>query len=551
MYEVLVVLVYEVLGIAYVALSWWELESSDDPATSVCWCLLQNGIPRCVCNPLVLPCGHTYCSSCIRRLHHHTLECPGCRTSHKSLNIKQLPVNYALMSLAVTTDMISGYANGRLGRVFVVEVVALGSFRILVGVVMQSRVLFRCESLKVESLARLLPGCESLACLFPLARGCEASPVSYQGRCEEHGDAIRFWCVDCQSEGCGVCMFSMHPKTNHEVKNMHEMVDAKKRIMKDDVKNLIQSVNSAMEEALFFYKRLGAKMLRILKKSCHLHQLVKQVEITSKKIDTVTGMCSLTALLEEFDKIREIATGKFDNLHKEIYTRATDDEDHDNLQAARVISAVTQPLDMHVGKCGGGDSHLMWKDDRLLLCTVCCSTRRQLVQLLAVERLLACDELQVFLEFSVDQVNLGRVYIKLWGHLRRAQHFLALCLGTLGPSFSGTKLLEITSRGSRNESVTAGAYRAPNGSISSKSLMNGLEWDGVYAGERRAGLVVASSGGKVHYDSQFGICTSANASGRVRCPFGEVVSGLDVVRESASYIPINQVGISGCGLVLQ
>ncbi|XP_042232989.1 peptidyl-prolyl cis-trans isomerase E-like [Homarus americanus] len=171
---------------------------------------------------------------------------------------------------------------------------------------------------------------------------------------------------------------------------------------------------------------------------------------------------------------------------------------------------------------------------------------------MAVERLLACDGLQVFLEFSVGQVNLGRVHIKLWGHLRRAQHFLALCLGTLGPSFLGTTLLEITSRGCRNESVTAGAYRAPNGSISAESLMNGVGWwDGVYSEERRAGLVVASSGGKVHYASHFGICTSANASGLVRYPFGEVVSGLDVVRESASYIPINQVEISGCGLVLQ
>lgn len=158
---------------------------------------------------------------------------------------------------------------------------------------------------------------------------------------------------------------------------------------------------------------------------------------------------------------------------------------------------------------------------------------------------------EVFLELSVGQMVLGRVYIQLWSHLRRAQHFLALCLGTLGPSFLGAKLLEVTSRDKPEESVTCGDYMTPHGILTAEAMMTGLEWDGEYGRARREGLVVASSGGDPGLDARFGISTSSRAGGRVRCPFGQVVSGLEVVRKTLEYHPVSQVSVSGCGLVLK
>jgi len=49
----------------------------------------------------------------------------------------------------------------------------------------------------------------------------------------------------------------------------------------------------------------------------------------------------------------------------------------------------------------------------------------------------------VFLELTVGTDRPLRVYIKLWGHLRRAHNFLSLCLGEQGAALLNTKLLQV------------------------------------------------------------------------------------------------------------
>lgn len=158
----------------------------------------------------------------------------------------------------------------------------------------------------------------------------------------------------------------------------------------------------------------------------------------------------------------------------------------------------------------------------------------------------------VFLDLmTVGNHALGRVVIQLWSHLRRAQHFMGLCLGRWGASFKGSNFSRIHET-QFCRFLVGGSYKTGDGKgYSTAGLMDGLEWDGEHARDDRQGQIVSFGGGHDHLDSVFGICVAEKtAGGRSRCPFGEVVSGLDVVQKAATFVPSNQVIIAQCGVIL-
>lgn len=158
---------------------------------------------------------------------------------------------------------------------------------------------------------------------------------------------------------------------------------------------------------------------------------------------------------------------------------------------------------------------------------------------------------EVFLELSVGAMPLGIVYIKLWGHLRRAQNFMLLCLGTLGPSFVGSHLLSVTMPGSPSEAVGAGMYRDARGEMTAMPLLTGLEWGGEYQVQETRGLLVASCEGRPETDSLYSIITGSGSQDAVYpCKFGWVSSGMEYLTEAVHYDPVEQVKVTQCGLVL-
>lgn len=158
----------------------------------------------------------------------------------------------------------------------------------------------------------------------------------------------------------------------------------------------------------------------------------------------------------------------------------------------------------------------------------------------------------VFLDLRVvDGQHLGRVVIRLRSHLRRAQHFMALCLGIWGGTYKGSNF----SRLHETQCCTflvGGSYRVENGRCySTTGMMDGLEWDGEYAGDDHEGQIVSFGGGQTQLDSVFGICVREKIpGGRSRCPFGKVVEGLDVVQKAATFLPSTQVIIAKSGAIL-
>lgn len=157
---------------------------------------------------------------------------------------------------------------------------------------------------------------------------------------------------------------------------------------------------------------------------------------------------------------------------------------------------------------------------------------------------------EVFLDVSTDDRLLGRVYIKLWRHLRRAHLFLNLCMGTYGPSYRGSNFHGVAKKGSMGETLAGGRYLTDNGGVSVQSLMAGLEWEGQYMREKMAGLVVAARAGTPEQDALFHICTRDDPGRKFACAFGEVSSGMEVVHAAVALLPSRSVKIIDCGLVL-
>ncbi|KAK4321551.1 hypothetical protein Pmani_007668 [Petrolisthes manimaculis] len=163
------------------------------------------------------------------------------------------------------------------------------------------------------------------------------------------------------------------------------------------------------------------------------------------------------------------------------------------------------------------------------------------------------SECRVFLDLvtNFDRERIGRVTIKVWDHLRRARHFLGLCLGLWGSSYRKSTLLRVQDTEYCKFMVSGGHYDESTGITSTEGLMHNLEWAGEYTGFDRVGQVVAFGGGRAHLDAVFGICLEENVpGGRSRCPFGVVEEGLGVMRKAACFMSASTaVQISDCGII--
>ncbi|CAL4094953.1 unnamed protein product, partial [Meganyctiphanes norvegica] len=144
---------------------------------------------------------------------------------------------------------------------------------------------------------------------------------------------------------------------------------------------------------------------------------------------------------------------------------------------------------------------------------------------------------------------LGRIHIRLRCHSLLAQQFLAICLGTQGPTYVGSNFDRVILKGQPGESLACRRYRTDRRSgeddaeMSDKPIMSNLKTEGKSA--RKAGSVfLCGSAG-------FMICTKDFHEESFSNPLGEVILGLAVVRAAVGKEFVQGVSISGAGLVLQ
>ena len=153
------------------------------------------------------------------------------------------------------------------------------------------------------------------------------------------------------------------------------------------------------------------------------------------------------------------------------------------------------------------------------------------------------------MDIKFKDCQLGRVYLRLWGHLRRSHHFLALCLGSLGPSYKGATFRS-SLRDDAKERICGCVYKGADGSNTTKGLMTDLEWDGDFAGKSAVGRVVGTSGGKSEMEALFSIYTRVKTEAPCYCPFGDVSLGLDVLCKAVECNPASALTVTNCGAVI-
>ncbi|XP_069193755.1 peptidyl-prolyl cis-trans isomerase-like [Procambarus clarkii] len=153
-----------------------------------------------------------------------------------------------------------------------------------------------------------------------------------------------------------------------------------------------------------------------------------------------------------------------------------------------------------------------------------------------------------FLDLGWAGSTRGRVTIRLTPDTPLARQFVLLCTGQRGHTYRNTKLLEVWDKGQPGECVGGGDYGSNDGK-GGAPLLSDLQ--GQYRRSDRAGAVLCWLAPGDPKSAQFTITTRDLQGGKQRVNvFGDVVSGLDVVRAAVNHSNIREVTVVDCGVVL-
>ncbi|XP_037801312.1 uncharacterized protein LOC119596212 [Penaeus monodon] len=487
-------------------------------------------------DPLVLPCGHTLCRACVTSVKNAATEkplsCPICRTCHPFLSIYSLPVNFSLLSLSTT------YLENQVEH------------------------------------------------------------------CAEHGEPLTYWCRHCRTEVCGLCILTGHLRDGHSVVTTATLLEEKKEGFGSDAATVIHEARELHQKTSSHFKTALVRLMCLSVANESLLEMEDTVTTLQEKVQKAKNIDHV--LMHEAHLKELLPTQKITNLLSEtnisesrvpisttreclnvlpmpVTASVMHDPDNDtsnrsgcsapstntnmSLRESFVASGFmeqSQPrtgggtglggLSCRVHMGDGRHAHLAWQDDHLLLYALAAAgpDPQVLIQFSALEGLLESDRPVVFLELSAGGLHLGRVYIRLRGHMRRAQQFLALCLGTLGASFVGSFFSRVNDKGEPGETLVGGKYYCQREKrFVAKGLIDSLEWGGEHGDADKAGYLADYSDGNSKHDTLFGICTSDNLGMDLVIPvFGEVTAGLEVVSAAASHQPVTDVTIIQSGLVI-
>ncbi|XP_069182617.1 uncharacterized protein [Procambarus clarkii] len=146
----------------------------------------------------------------------------------------------------------------------------------------------------------------------------------------------------------------------------------------------------------------------------------------------------------------------------------------------------------------------------------------------------------VFLDIGWAGSARGRIYIRLSADTGLAKQFLLMCTGLRGPTYANTRILGVWNKGTEFEMVGGGDYDCNNGQ-GGTPLLQGLTNCEAYRRPARAGTVRALHGPESTKSAQFSITTRDCANREWYWAFGQVESGLDVLKAVAHHKCIKEV----------
>ncbi|XP_071514144.1 uncharacterized protein [Panulirus ornatus] len=374
-----------------------------------------------------------------------------------------------------------------------------------------------------------------------LAAACKVFPTltpemeNNGNLCAEHEIRLAFWCNSCEAALCGECLYEAHPRPTHTICRIQEVVEQVKeraRVMaeqsnKDTVVCLGRSLSRTLQD------------VSDVQEAAHLLQETGRV---NRLAHAAQDLASITSVFEASKAVNQrVATlsagqGGAGGDVASIYIERT-------LTSRPNILALSD---------SGGLAPVTVEEKGIHIFSLRPTSTAYSVAI-KLNVLMSCvrkDQPLAFLDIKAGERRLGRLYITLEGTMRRAQQFMALCLGSLGPTYRGTRFDGMSERGLPGEFVRGGDYQGRAG-LGGEAVMDNLEWDGQWSKPKAAGQVCGVGGeDQKKFGALFAICLRDNPEDTFRCPFGKVCQGLDVLEVACRHEPFSKVHVADCGVLI-
>ncbi|XP_069176601.1 uncharacterized protein [Procambarus clarkii] len=492
--------------------------------------------------PRNLPCGHTFCSQCIdNAIKNGQLSCPSCRAQHTATAATQFPISYAveafvrkLKNIQLTTEEVVPAKPS--------EGPARGISKTLRSLVQEQK----------NIISSLITSCEEVLSQLGKYRGqlgdWKTHHLQLQDRLyallEENKSAMKLLELEDTS------VVDMTIQGEEGKTQLQAMLGSL------DTVNTPQEVGTTIDTA----DGCKIKVEDWLQKCQELFPDVKTVHTSVKVQETIrealemmtteTGATADPVHLGDsassiMNKVQEI-TGEIPQkpLTAEDLRRRMREPVKRLVEAGRVL-AVQEDQD------GRRSARITLQDGQLYLHPLLhqpTPAHAHTLQESEVVGVLDPSCTLVFLDLGWAGSTRGRVTIRLTPDTPLARQFVLLCTGQRGHTYRNTKLLQVCDKGQPDEYVVGGDYESNDGKGGAPLLP---DLQGQYRESGRAGAVFCCDDPGDPRSAQFAITTRDLQDGdQWSDVFGDVVSGLDVVRAAVNHSDITEVTVVDCGVVL-
>ncbi|XP_068201977.1 uncharacterized protein [Palaemon carinicauda] len=157
-------------------------------------------------------------------------------------------------------------------------------------------------------------------------------------------------------------------------------------------------------------------------------------------------------------------------------------------------------------------------------------------------------ETATFLDIYIAGTKQGRIYFTMHGNTPRSQQFVLLSSGERKHCYRNVKMKQVGNFELPGEYVSFHGPKHPNGAPI-RGVVGGIKQGGIYTRRKAKGLL-AGAALSHRQRTLFVVYLSSDPDEDTTGAFGEVTRGIEVLTKVSRHIPVEEVEIGDCGLVI-
>ncbi|XP_069193061.1 uncharacterized protein [Procambarus clarkii] len=503
--------------------------------------------------PRTLPCGHAFCSQCIdNAIKNGQVTCPSCRAQHAATAATHFPISYGMEALIRKLKGIE-VVPGETVPAKLIKTPARGIGKKLRSMVEEQK----------SIISSLITSCEEVLSQLGEYRGqlgdWKTHHLQLQDKLyalvEQNKSAMKLL----ELEDTSVVDMTTHGEEGKT--QLQAMLGSL------DTVNTPQEVDTTIDTADECSMKIEdwmEKCQTLFPNVRTVHTSVKVQETIREALEMTTTETGATADPVHLGDSSSSIMNKVQEITGEIPRKELTIEDLRRMsepvkrlvEAGRVVAVkrlveAGRVLAVQEDQDGRRSARITLQDGQLYLHPLLrqpTPTHAHTLQESEVVGVLEPSCTLAFLDLGWAGSTRGRVTIRLTPDTPLARQFVLLCTGQQGHTYHNTKLMEVWGKGQPGEWVAGGDYESIDGEGGAPLLP---DLQGQYRESRQAGVLLASGGPGGPRSAQFIITTRDRQDGvQWSGVFGDVVSGLDVLRAAVNHSDITEVTVVDCGVVL-